>query len=495
MSGRPQRVVVVGAGLGGLAAAAHLSARGHDVTVAERGDGPGGKAGRLELDGFTFDTGPTVLTMPEILRSTFAAVGADLDDHLDLEPLDPVYRAHFADGSTIRVRSQRDAMVEEIRTVCGARDADAFVRFSDWLTELYHLEMPTFIDRNYDSLLDLARPLRPALALARLGGFRRLHAKVAHYFDDDRLRRVFSFQSLYAGLAPYQALAIYAVITYMDSVEGVWFPRGGVHEVPRALADALTKAGVEIRYREPVAEIVLEQRDGGPVRGVRLASGATLPAEAVVCNGEPTDAYTALLPHVAPPRRLARVRYSPSAFVWHAGVQGRLGADAAHHNIHFGRQWNDAFRALLRDGRRMPDPSILVTAPTVTDPTLAPPGHSTLFVLEPVPNLDGDIDWRREAPRARDDLARRLDTLGYPTTVAVERIVDPRDWLASGATRGTPFSAAHRFFQSGPFRTANTDARVPGLVFTGAGTVPGVGVPMVLLSGRLAAARVAEPGR
>jgi phytoene desaturase len=215
------RVVIVGAGLGGLSAACHLAGSGHDVTVLEAATVPGGRAGTLARSGFRFDTGPTVLTMPHLIDRCFEAAGVDGADLLTLRPVDPMYRACYADGSELRVRHGRDAMTDEIRRVCGEREAEAFGRFCGWLTKLYELEMPTFIERSFDSPLDLASPLRPALDLVRLGGFRRLAKVVRSYFDDERLQRIFTFQSMYAGLAPYEALAIYAVITYMDSVNGV----------------------------------------------------------------------------------------------------------------------------------------------------------------------------------------------------------------------------------------------------------------------------------
>jgi phytoene desaturase len=486
------RVVVVGAGLGGLSAACHLAGRGHDVTIVERGDGPGGRAGRLDVGGYRFDTGPTVLTMPGLLADVFAAAGADMADFVTLAPVDPIYRACFADGSELRVRPGREAMTEEIRAVCGAGEAVAFGRFCEWLAELYAVEMGSFIARNYDSPLDLARPLGPALRLLRLGGLRRLSTKVGSFFADERLRRIFSFQAMYAGLAPYEALALYCVITYMDSVQGVFFPQGGIHAVADGLARAAAKAGVDIRYDAPVERIVLASGTSGPVRGVRLAGGELLRADAVVCNPDLPAAYRTLLPGLSPPRVVRRGRYSPSALVWHAGVRGELPAGAGHHNIHFGHAWDGAFRALLADGRRMPDPSILVTVPTVGDPALAPEGRHCLYVLEPVPNLDGQVDWTVERSRARDDLARRVAALGYPAEVEVEHLVDPLDWERDGMERGTPFALAHRFRQSGPFRPGNVHPAAPGLVFAGSGTVPGVGVPMVLLSGRLAAERVEE---
>jgi len=482
-------VVVIGGGLGGLAACCHLAGSGHDVTMFERSDGPGGRASQLTMNGYHFDLGPTVLTMAGILADTFAATGTTMADHLALRRLDPAYRAVFADGSTVHVRSGRDAMAGEIRDTCGAPEADAFDRFCNWLTDLYEAELRPFIDRNYDSPLDLLRPPAPALRLLRLRGFSKLDRRVRTFFTDDRLRRLFSFQALYAGLAPQRALALYAVITYMDTVEGVFHPEGGIAEVPKALATAAEKAGAMLRYGEPVERVVLANGTRGRVRGVRLASGEFVAAEVVVCNAEPAVAYRTLLPSLRAPRVARAGTYSPSAVVWHAGVRGPLPRSVAHHNIHFGASWGAAFDELV-DNRFMTDPSTLVSVPTVTEAALAPANAHVLYALEPVPNLDGAVDWTVQRDRVRGALVERLTDLGYPTKPEVELFVDPLDWERQGLERGTPFSLAHRFTQTGPFRTKNVDGRVPGLVFVGAGTVPGVGVPMVLLSGKLAAARV-----
>jgi phytoene desaturase len=484
------RTIVVGAGLGGLSAACHLAGRGHEVVVLDREAGPGGRAGIFEEAGFRIDSGPTVLTMVGLLEQTFAAAGATLEDHVTLTPLDPMYRACFPDGSELRVRRERDAMVEEIRAFAGSREAAAFGRFCDWLGDLYELEMPHFIARNYDSPLDLARDPVALLRLVRLGALRKLAPEVARYFTDPRLQRVFSFQAMYAGLSPFEALAIYCVITYMDTVEGVYFPDGGMHEVARGLMRAAEKAGAAFQFSSPVERIT--RRADGSVEGVRLASGERVTADAVVCNVDVPVAYRSLL-GLPPPRVARRGRYSPSCVVWVAGVRGVLPRNAAHHNIHFGRAWREAFTALMERGERMPDPSILVTSATASDPSLAPDGSASLFALEPAPNLDGNVDWEAQRPRLRDELVHRIGALGYPVDdVAVERLTDPRDWQAQGLERGTPFALAHRFFQTGPFRPANVDRRIPGLVFTGMGTVPGVGIPMVLISGRLAAERVDE---
>ena len=488
------RVVVVGAGLGGLSAACHLAGAGHEVTVVEAAAVPGGRAGTLQRGGYRFDTGPTVLTMPHLIDRCFEAAGVDGRSLLTLRPVDPMYRACYADGSELRVRHGREAMTEEIRAVCGPQEAAGFGRFCDWLGRLYELEMPTFIERSFDSPLDLLSPLGPAVELVRLGAFRKLAKVVSSHFDDERLQRIFSFQSMYAGLAPYEALAIYAVITYMDSVNGVFIPEGGMHALPVALAAAAEQAGAKLHYGTRVDRILLREGTSGPVQGVRLAGGEVVAADAVVANPDLPVAYRTLLPGTPIPRTARRGHYSPSALVWHVGVRGPLPPGTEHHNIHFGHQWDGAFRAILRDGVRMPDPSLLVSVPSLHEPTMAAEGAHTLFVLEPTPNLDGRVDWVRERARARDDLLGHLVRLGYPTDIEEEDLVDPLDWEAQGMERGTPFALSHRFRQTGPFRPGNLEKRAPGLVFAGSGTVPGVGVPMVLVSGMLAAQRVAAMG-
>ena len=484
---RARSVVVVGAGLGGLSCALRLAAAGVDVTVVEREDVPGGRAGVLERDGYRFDTGPTVLTMPDFIRGAFECAGEDMDDWLTLTPLDPLYRAHYPDGSTLDVKRDPEAMAEEVRRVCGAREAGGYRRYVAFVSRLYALEMDDFIDRNVDSPLGL---LTPNLArLAALGAFRRLAPKVAQYLKDPRTRRVLSFQSMYAGLSPYDALAVYAVIAYMDSVAGVYVPEGGMHAVPRAMAGAAEKHGVSITYGTAVTCVTTKD---GRATGVLTAEGDHIPADAVVLNPDLPVAYRELLPPEATPRRVRTQRYSPSCFLLLAGSTARY-ERIAHHNLHFGRAWRRTFDELIDERTLMSDPSVLVTCPTTSDPSLAPPGRSSYYVLVPTPNLDARLDWTTLRTRYRDEVVRHLETLGYRgfgDAIEVEDVTTPYDWRARGMERGTPFAAAHTFFQTGPFRASNVAPKVGGVVFTGSGTVPGVGVPMVLISGRLAAERV-----
>jgi phytoene desaturase len=263
-----------------------------------------------------------------------------------------------------------------------------------------------------------------------------------------------------------------------------------MHSVATGLAAAVEKAGASFRYDAPVDRIV--RAPNGRATGVEFVGGERVDADVVVCNADLPVAYRTLLDGVEAPRAARRGTYSPSCFLWVAGVKGLPPTGAGHHNIHFGRDWDGAFDALVRDGVRMPDPSILVTVPSIDTDGLAPCGCTALYVLEPAPNLDGRVDWVREREPFYEDLRARVGALGYPTDVEVEQVLDPLDWERQGMERGTPFSLAHTFGQTGPFRPSNVDKRVPGLVFVGSSTVPGVGVPMVLVSGRLAAERAEQ---
>ncbi|QWC84529.1 phytoene desaturase [Nocardioidaceae bacterium] len=492
MSG-PRRVVVIGAGLSGLAAACHLRGAGHDVLVLEREDQVGGRAGTWETGGYRFDTGPVVMTMPNLLAEPLAAVGADLESTVPMRRLDPSYRAHFADGSRLDVRADMADLEAEVARVCSPAEAARLRGLLAWLEELYDTEIDAFLDRNYASPLGLASSPRDALRLLRLGGLGSLDRAISHRLHDERLQKVFSFQALYAGVSPQAARAVLAVIAHMDVVRGVSYPEGGMHAVPRGMARAFEAAGGEIETGVEVAGFTHDAT--GAVTGVRRADGRTERADAVVCTVDLPVAYERFLPELRAPRGVRKGSYSPSAVVWHVGTRTPVPAGTAHHNIHFGADWSGAFDALIGSQQLMPDPSRLVTVPSVSDPGAAPGGGSTLYVLEPVPHRGSTLDWSRETAAMRERLHAFVEEAGYligSSDIAVERLVTPEDWEAAGMHLGTPFALAHTFGQSGPFRPANVDRRVPGLVFAGSGTTPGVGIPMVLMSGKHAAWRVTE---
>ncbi|OBG21287.1 phytoene dehydrogenase [Mycolicibacterium celeriflavum] len=487
VGGSTDHVVVVGAGLAGLSAALQLAGRGRTVTVVERGQHPGGRVGRMDIGGYRLDTGPTVLTMPDIIDDAFAAVGETVSDRLDLVDVDPAYRASFADGSTLQVRSDPDAMAAEIERFAGRAEADGYVRLRNWLSKLYQVEFDGFIAANFDSPLSL---LTPQLArLAAIGGFRRWDTMVRRYLRDARLQRVFTFQALYAGVPPHRALAVYAVIAYMDTIAGVYFPRGGVRALPDALAAAASDAGVEFRYGSAVSAL---ERRGDRVVAVHTDAPERIPADAVVLTTELPDTYRLL---ERTPRRVLALRPAPSAVVAHVGCRA-VGPDVAeigHHTIVFGDEWERTFTDIIDNGRVMSDPSLLVTRPSASDPSLAPVGRDLLYILAPAPNLQvGHVDWAstrdRYVDQMMDVVTTRLPRLGADAEVL--HIVDPADWARQGMAAGTPFALAHTFSQTGPFRPANTVRGNANVVLAGSSTVPGVGVPTALLSGRLAADRI-----
>jgi phytoene desaturase len=515
VSGRADHTVVIGAGLAGLSAAMHLAGAGRQVTVLEAASTPGGSAARVCLPApgggtYHLDTGPTVLTMPDLVSDCFAALGESLSDWLTLRRLDPVYRAQFADGSGISVTSDTEAMAERIRAFgrtagsdghagsSGQADADAdgYRRYVEHVTRLYRLQMRDFIDRNFDSPLDL---VGSSLArLVALRGFSRLAPTVARYLRDERLQRIFSFQALYAGVSPARALAIYAVISYMDLVEGVWYPVGGMNALPTAMEAAARKAGVELVYDTRVTSTTWR---GDQVTEVRSADGRTWAPDAVVMTLDRPAALAVLdreqgRTTAGPPA----TQYSPSCVVLAAGVgtpvvNAHVSPDAAHHTMHFGRAWSEVFDD-LEAGRLMRDPSFLVSRPSVTDPGLAPAGKGTAYVLFPVPNLDQAqaLDWARLRGPYREHILNTMHAAGYRgfgESIEAEQLITPADWAARGLGGGTPFAAAHTFGQTGPFRSPNTAG--DNVVFAGASTTPGVGVPMVLISGRLAAERLTGP--
>jgi len=492
LRGKSDHVVVIGAGFAGLSAALHLAGRGRRVTVVEREDWPGGRAGRRDIDGYRIDTGPTVLTMPDIIDEAFAAVGETLSQRVDLMPIDPAYRATFADGSAIDVHTDADRMAAAVREFAGPQQAVDYLRLRDWLTRLYRTEFDGFITANFDSPLSLVNG--QLARLAAIGGFRRWDTMVKRYISDPRLQRVFTFQSLYAGVAPQHALAVYAVITYMDTVAGVFFPRGGVRALPDALAAAAADAGVRFCYGSTVTAL---ERAGDRIAAVHTEQGERIACDAVVLTTELPLTYQLL---GRKPRRILPLRAAPSAVVLHVGCKAAPAASAeqAHHTILFGSAWDETFTDIIRDGRLMRDPSLLVTRPTASDPSLAPAGRDLLYVLAPAPNLSrGDIDWSGSGDAYAETL---LDTVqerllpGLREDAQLLQVVTPADWARQGMAAGTPFALAHTFAQTGPFRPANIVRGIDNAVLAGSSTVPGVGVPTTLISGRLAADRITGPG-
>jgi phytoene desaturase len=490
VKGPKEKIVIVGAGLAGLSAAIRLIGAGRDVTILERESVPGGRNGLLEKSGYSFDTGPTVLTMPSLIEDVLSTVGENMNDWLELMPLRPLYRAFYSDGSTLDVHSNTEEMEAEIARVIGGDEANGYRKYVEFVTKLYKYEMNDFIDKNIDSPLDL---LTPNLArLIAIGGFRKLAPKVSQFLKDPRTQRIYSFQAMYAGVSPQQALAIYAVIAYMDAVNGVFFPKGGMHAVPRALANVAVKHGAKIFYNSKVTKL---EKKGNRVVAAITEDGSRYECDAIILNPDLPIAYTELLEK--PLKRIKKLDYSPSCAVLLVGSKKNY-SHIAHHNIHFGNSWDGVFEELIEKKQLMSDPSLLVTVPTHDDKSLAPKNRESYYVLFPTPNLSANIDWRIQAPKYRDEMVGTLEKRGYVgfgDAIEVEHLTTPLEWEEMGLAMGAPFASAHTFTQTGPFRPNNFPRAFENVVFTGSGTQPGVGVPMVIISGKLAAQRILGSNR
>jgi phytoene desaturase len=345
--------------------------------------------------------------------------------------------------------------------------------------------MNDFIDRNIDSPLQLVTP--NLAKLIAIGGFRKLAPKVSDYLKDERTQKIFSFQAMYAGVSPQEALAIYAVIAYMDSVNGVFFPKGGMHALPRAMAAVAQKHGVEIKYNFDVNKLEIV---GNSVQAAISKNGERITGDSFILNPDLPVAWRELLGKT--PKKVAKLKYSPSCYLMLAGSSAKY-PQLAHHNIHFGKSWDLVFKEIIDTGKVMSDPSFLVTVPSKDDPSLAPAGKESYYILFPTPNLSADIDWKSFAPIYREHVIKKMEESGYlnfGSSIEVEDITTPLEWAERGMEMGAPFASAHTFMQTGPFRPSNLAKGFNNVVFTGSGTQPGVGVPMVLISGKLAAQRI-----
>jgi phytoene desaturase len=473
------RVALVGAGLGGLAAALRLQGAGHDVVVLEQRERPGGRAYQLRDGGFTWDTGPSLITMPWVLDETFAAGGLDLHSEVTLRRLDPLYRIRWAgDERHFDFTDDRDRLREEIARF-SVRDAGRLDDFLAALKPIYEAGILAAGQRSFLHAGDFAR-LVPAMA--RLGALWPLHRFVARFFEHERVREAFSFHSLFIGGDPYRVPSIYGALVYLQLLDGGWYADGGVYSLVEAMA-----SGLDVRGGAAVERI--EQR-AGRVCGVRLRGGERIRADVVVSNADVLRAHE-LLGRPAPVRRL---RPTMSCFLLYLGTD-RVFDELLHHTLLVGTGYRDFIRSVTR-GRELPARySTYVHAPARTETAMAAPGGDSLAILLPVPNLRAGIDWARAADGLRDalvgDLERTFGLTGLDASVRVEHRMTPVDFERElGAAWGNAFAVEPTLHQSAYFRQPNRDRRVAGMYHVGAGTHPGAGIPGVLLGAKVTAGLV-----
>jgi phytoene desaturase len=491
---------VIGSGFGGLAAAIRLQAAGIETTLFEARDKPGGRAYVYHDAGFTFDAGPTVITAPHCFEELYALAGRQLEQAVELVRVRPFYRLMWNDGETFDYDGDADALLKEVRRIAPGDEA-GYLRFAEHSRRLFEAGYTGAVSEPFLRLSDMVR-LAPKLAGLRAD--RSVYGTVRRFVRSQRLREALSFHSLLVGGNPFETSAVYSMIHHLERRWGVWFPRGGTGALVRALVDLFTDLGGELRLSTPVRRVRVRRAAGRPVHFVDTEARAGEPFDAVVSNADVHHTYGALYGDDRRARRtrrrLERMSWSMSLFVLYFGTDVPYDRDVVHHSVLFGPRFKGHLDEIFHGSRNGPgipdDLSLYLHAPTVTDPSLAPPGCGAFYVLSPVPHLGhAPLDWDRIAPEYADKILASLESLlpNLRQHVVTRRWITPRTFQTELASYlGSAFSCAPILGQSAYFRPHNRDPRVPGLYLVGAGTHPGAGVPGVVNSAKVTARLVRE---
>ena len=486
-----KKIIVIGAGIGGLTAATHLARCGLHVTIIEKNSHPGGRCDRIGRDGHYFDTGPTLLVMPLLYESEFTALGASLRDVLDLQRVDPTYHLVFDDGSQLALTSDMKSMQEQLETF-EQGSFQGFLRYMDEGYRHYHLGIERLVKPDFRKASDF-------FTLANLPLLNQLKPLVHHYrnmsayFDDPRLKAAFTFQDVYMGLSPFEAPATFSMMPYTELAHGVWYPKGGMYTIAEALAKLARDAGVEFVFDTSVDRIDV---NGESARGV-MVNSQLMPADAVLANADLPYVYGYLLPQDEQAQSLAHKRYSCSVVSFFWGLDKTF-ETLGPHTLFLASDYRENFTSIIRDLGLPENPSLYIHAPARLDPSMAPKGEDTLIAIVPVGHLseDGGQDWGALRDEARKHVFRRLSALGISgleSHIKFEIDFTPPSWrkrynLMKGSTHGL----CHNLMQLGYFRPDLQHRRYRNVYFTGASTRPGTGMPTAMVSGRLAAQRIVD---
>lgn len=488
--------IVIGAGLGGLASAMRLGAKGYRVTVLDRLDRPGGRGSSITKGGHRFDLGPTIITVPQVYEELWADCGRDFHSDVSLKPLDPFYEIRWTDGSVFRASGDTDAMVEEVKKFNPA-DVKGYLRFLKDSKRRYVTGFEGMVAKPMHRIWETIKVL-PEFAMLRADrsilGLARARVK------DERLRMALSFHPLFIGGDPCHVTSMYALVAYLEKEYGVHYAMGGVQAIADAMARVIKAQGGSVQHGTEVDEITVKQ---GRAAGVRLTDGAELAAPVVVSNADAGHTYDHLLRNTRKrrwtPRKLKRSRWSMGLFVWYFGTHGTRDkwGDVGHHTILSGPRYEGLLRDIFMRGKLAGDMSLYLHRPSLTDPSVAPAGDDTWYALSPVPHLGhaNPVDWSTEAARYKSKVAEVLDRTipGFASHVSQELVLTPEDFRDRYLSpHGSGFSLEPRILQSAWFRPHNVSEDVPGLFLSGAGTHPGAGVPGVISSAKVLAQMVPD---
>lgn len=490
---RKGTAIVIGGGFGGLATAIRLQAAGQAVTIVEARERLGGRAYQLKEDGFTFDMGPSLITAPHLLEDLWKSAGRSLEEDITLLQLSPFYRIYFQDGRYFDywgTAAEDEAEIAKFEP----RDVQGYRSF---LADTQRIYERAFADLADQPFLTLSEFLGVAPELVRLGAHRSVYSYVSRYFRNAQLRMVFSFHPLFIGGNPFRASAIYSIVPYLERLGGVHFTPGGMYSLIESMERLFCTLGGEVRCGMPVEQILLH---GRRTTGVRLEDGTTLQADVIVANSDAATTYLNLLPAYSRrktvTRRLKNYHYSMSCYLLYLGIHRKY-EHLRHHTIIMPDRYRELIHEIF-DGQGIPDDlALYLHAPTKTDPSMAPSGCESLYVLAPVPNLAHGIDWAQEAPAFRDKIIHFLEQEagleGLEASIMTEHAFTPLDFASELRSHlGAAFSIEPTLFQSAYFRPHNRSNDIDGLYFVGAGTHPGAGIPGVLLSANITSRLVIE---
>ena len=486
------RIAIVGAGLGGIATAVRLAAQGHRVTLVEKNATPGGKLNVLEAGGFKFDTGPSLVTLPGVLSDTFRAAGRRMEDFLTLQPLEPICRYRYPDGSTLDLSSHLPKLVAEVGGFA-PDDVTGLFRFLAYARTLFERAGPVFLLHERPRLLDLIS--RRGIDALRIDAHISMDRAVRRFFKDPRLVQLFDRYATYNGSSPFKAPATLSMIPYIEIVGGGYYVEGGLYRIVEALMEVARELGVRFMPECEVEQVEVEPHlglFGGRVTGVRLKEGGTVKADAVIVNADPMYAYPALVPEVYHDERLMKrmekLEPSCSGFVLLLGVRGDY-PELAHHNIFFSRDYRAEFESIFERHEPASDPTIYVSCTSRSDPTQAPPGHLNMFVLVNAPALSPDIYWPARRDLYRDHIIQQLEACGLRglhERIVFQETITPQDFQEKyNAWQGSLYGLSSNSRSTAFQRPPNRAPGLPNLFFVGGSVHPGGGIPLVLLSARL----------
>ncbi|WP_223700125.1 phytoene desaturase family protein [Sutcliffiella deserti] len=489
-----KKVIVIGGGLGGMSTAIRLAADGLSVQIIEKGERLGGKLNKRYGKGFSFDTGPSILTMPWVLEQLFASANRNLHDYITLERIEPQWRTFFEDGTKIDVTSDLPKMLQEIRSV-SPKDANGFFEYLNYCSKMYEYSLKSFYKKSLTGLSEL-RALHNLKELLGMEPMKSMDQITKKYFEDKHLQQLFNFMIMYVGSSPYNAPAILSQLTHVQMGLGIYYVKGGMYKIAEAMQSLLDELQVEYKLNASVKKIMTQ---GNKATGIKLENGEEIMADLIVSNLEAIPTYEHLLKDAPYSERAAKdlTKYSPSVsgLVLLLGVNKQF-KELAHHNFFFSKDPETEFQEVFNDGKPADDPTIYIGVSSKSDPSQAPEGKENLFVLTHVPPLKKGESWKEYKDIYRENILNKLERMGMgglKQSIEFEYCFTPNDINnLYGSNGGSIYGVVTDRKKNGGFKIPCRSKVVENLYFTGGSTHPGGGVPMVTLSGQLTADEIKE---